>query len=358
MTPAAFAMSIKQISIGDRLVGPGAPAFVIAEAGVNHNGDLDMAFKLVEAAFAAGADAVKFQSFVADDLVSATAPKAQYQLATTDPAESQYEMIKRLELSVEAHEAISGHCAQVGIKFLSTPFDRSSADLLRRLDVPAFKVSSGDLTDWPLLEYLAGLGKPIILSTGMSYLDEVRGSLKVIQRAGNSDVIVLHCVSNYPAAPADANLHAMQTMAAEFQIPVGFSDHTAGSAVAIAAAALGACVIEKHLTLDRNLPGPDHKASLEPREFKVLVDSIRAVEASLGNGVKQPAASEADTRNVARRSLVAARTLEAGTVLERAMLNEKRPGTGIAPNSIDDVVGRKLARRVELNEMIMWSDLS
>jgi N-acetylneuraminate synthase/N,N'-diacetyllegionaminate synthase len=267
-------------------------------------------------------------------------------------------MIKRLELSAEAHEAIRGHCAKVGIKFLSTPFDRASADLLRQLDVPAFKVSSGDLTDWPLLEYLAGLGKPIILSTGMSDLDEVRGSLNVIQRAGNPDVIVLHCVSNYPAAAADANLRALQTMADEFQLPVGFSDHTEGYAVAIAAVALGACVIEKHLTLDRNLPGPDHKASLEAQEFKVLVDSIRAVESSLGNGVKQPAASETDTRNIARRSLVAARTLEAGTTLEPAMLVEKRPGTGIAPSAIDKVIGKRLTRRLEPNEMIRWSDLS
>lgn len=351
-------MSIRQIQIGDRLVGPGQPVYVIAEAGVNHNGDLELARQLVNAALEAGADAVKFQSFIADELVSSTAPKANYQLQTTDPAESQYEMIKRLELSVEAHEAINDHCKTVGIQFLSTPFDRRSADLLQRLGVPAFKVSSGDLTDWPLLQYLARFQKPIILSTGMSYLDEVRGSLEVIHGAHNSEVIVMHCVSNYPAAAADANLRAMQTMTDELQVPVGFSDHTEGSAVALAAVALGACLIEKHLTLDRNLPGPDHRASLEPDQFKSLVAGIRRVESSLGNGLKEPAASEKDTRNVARRSLVAAMTLDAGTILETAMLSEKRPGTGIPPSALSAVVGRKLARKVEPNEMISWSDLS
>jgi N-acetylneuraminate synthase/N,N'-diacetyllegionaminate synthase len=191
----------------------------------------------------------------------------------------------------------------------------------------------------------------------MSYLDEVRGSLDVIRRAGNQDVLVLHCISNYPAAAADANLRAMQTMADEFHVPVGFSDHTDGSAVALAAVALGACVIEKHLTLDRKLPGPDHKASMEPREFKSLIADIRKVESSLGNGIKQPAASEADTRSVARRSLVAATTLESGTVLTTAMLSAKRPGTGIAPSAITQVVGKKLTRRLAANEMIKWSDL-
>src|ERR1041385_8491259 len=284
-------MSIRQIQIGDRLVGPGAPVFVIAEAGVNHNGDLKLALDLVAAAVDAGSDLIKFQSFLADELVSASAPKADYQLATTDAAESQYDMIKRLELSVESHEAIRDRCAAAGIQFLSTPFDRSSVDLLQRLGVPAFKVSSGDLTDWPLLRHMAQFGKPIILSTGMSYLDEVSASLDVIRGAGNTEVIVMHCVSNYPAAPADANLRAMQTMAAGLQAPVGFSDHTEGSTVALAAVALGACLIEKHLTLDRNLPGPDHRASLEPNEFKALVAEIRKAESSLGDGVKAPAAS-------------------------------------------------------------------
>lgn len=351
-------MSIRQIQIGDRLVGPGTPALVIAEAGVNHNGELNLALDLVDAARDAGADAVKFQSFRADELVSASAPKADYQLATTDAAESQYDMIKRLELSVEMHEAIRDRCAAVGIQFLSTPFDRSSADLLQRLGVPAFKVSSGDLNDWPLLEHLALFGKPIILSTGMSYLDEVSASVEVIRGAGNDEIIALHCVSNYPAAAVDANLRAMQTMAAKLQVPIGFSDHTEGSTVALAAVALGACVIEKHLTLDRNLPGPDHRASLEPNEFKALVADIRKVESSLGGGVKAPAASEANTRDVARRSLVAAMGLEAGTVLQAEMLCEKRPGTGIPPSSAGEVIGKTLGRKLARNEMILWDDLS
>ncbi len=350
-------MSITQIQIGDRLVGPGAPVFVIAEAGVNHNGELQLALDLVDAAVAAGADAIKFQSFLADELVSASAPKADYQLASTDAAESQYDMIKRLELSQASHEAIRDRCAAAGIQFLSTPFDRGSADLLQRLGVPAFKVSSGDLTDWPLLRHLARFGKPVILSTGMSYLDEVSAAVEVIREAGNPEIIALHCVSNYPAAPADANLRAMQTMAAKLQVPIGFSDHTEGFTVALAAVALGACLIEKHLTLDRNLPGPDHRASLEPGELKALVTEIRKVESSLGGGVKAPAESEANTRSVARRSLVAATALAADTVLQADMLCEKRPGTGIPPSSAAEVIGKKLTRKLERNEMILWDDL-
>lgn len=350
-------MSIKQIQIGDRFVGPRAPVYVIAEAGVNHNGDVTMALQLVDAAVDAGADAVKFQSFVGTELVSASAPKAEYQLRTTDPAESQLEMISRLELSGEAHETINSHCRVRGIQFLSTPFDRVSADRLDQLQVPAFKISSGDLTNSPLLEYVARFGKPLIVSTGMSYLSEVAESVNVIRGAGNHQIMLLHCVSNYPAAPADANLRAIQTMMDEFQVPVGFSDHTAGSIVAVAAVASGACMIEKHLTLDRNLSGPDHKASLEPHQFQSFVSDIRAVESSLGSGRKEPAASESNTRSVARRSLVAGRSLEKGTLLQRDMLNQKRPGTGIPPNQMDAVLGKTLARNLEPNEMILWSDL-
>ena len=351
-------MAIEQIQIGDRLVGPQTPTFVIAEAGVNHNGNLDMALQLVEAAVAAGADAVKFQSFIANELVSASAPKAKYQLETTDPEESQLEMIQRLELSPAAHETISEHCQESGIQFLSTPFDRISADRLQQLNVPAFKMSSGDLTDSPLLEHVARFQKPMILSTGMAYMSEVADALKAIRAAGNPRVILLHCVSNYPAAAADANLRALRSMMDEFQLPVGFSDHTEGPVVALAAVALGACVIEKHLTLDRKLPGPDHQASLEPNEFRSFVSDIRRVESALGNGVKEPAQSESDTRNVARRSLVAAVGLEEGTLLTADMLNEKRPGTGIPPSAIGQVIGKKLRRRIEPNEMLSWSDLS
>ncbi len=345
------------IRIGKRLVGPDEPVFIIAEAGVNHNGQLALAKQLVEAAVESGADAVKFQSFVATGLVSGAAPKAQYQLQTTDPGETQFEMIKRLELSPAAHRTLRDYCRQLGIQFLSTPFDRTSADLLTELEVPAFKISSGDITDWPFLDYVARSGKPIILSTGMSYLKEVEQALQVIRDAGNNETILLHCISNYPAAAADANLRAMKTMADQFQVPIGFSDHTAGTTVAIAAVALGASAIEKHLTLDKNLPGPDHRASLEPTEFKELVESIRTVESALGNGDKKPAVSESDTRRVARRSLVSANALNEGTVLQPHMLNEMRPGTGIPPSSIGEVLGRILKRKLEPGELLSWSDL-
>lgn len=345
------------IRIGNRLVGPQEPVFVIAEAGVNHNGDLDLARQLIDAAVQAGADAVKFQTFVTEQVISAAAPKAEYQLQTTDPTETQFEMVRRLELSPAAHHTLSGYCRDLGIQFLSTPFDRTSADLLNELKVPAIKIASGDITDWPFLAYVARSGKPIILSTGMSYLGEVEQALKVIRDAGNNEIILLHCVSNYPAAPADANLRAMRTMADEFKVPVGFSDHTAGTTVAIAAVALGASVIEKHLTMDKNLPGPDHRASLEPQEFRALVEAIRTTESALGNGNKTPAASESDTRRVARRSLASASVLDEGTVLQSHMLNEMRPGTGISPSSIGEVVGRRLKRKLESGELLSWSDL-
>jgi len=345
------------IQIGNRRVGPQHPVFIIAEAGVNHNGQPELARQLVDAAFRSGADAVKFQSFVASEMISAAAPKAEYQLQTTDPTETQLEMVQRLELSPTAHQTLNDYCRDLGIQFLSTPFDRTSADLLNELEVPAFKISSGDVTDWPFLDYVARRGKPIILSTGMSYLSEVAQALKVIRDAGNHETILLHCVSNYPAAASDVNLRAMKTMADEFQVPVGFSDHTAGTNVAIAAVALGASVIEKHLTLDKNLPGPDHRASLEPEEFKALVEGIRAVESALGNGDKEPAASESDTRRVARRSLVSANPLDEGTILRSEMLSEMRPGTGISPSAIGDVLGRRLRRKLESGELLSWSDL-
>lgn len=328
------------VEIAGHRLGEGQPCFVIAEAGVNHNGRIDTAIELVEVAARAGADAVKFQTFIAEDMISADAPKAEYQMKTTPPGESQMDMLKSLELSFADFEKIKAHCDATGIVFLSTPFDFQSVDLLNSLNVPAFKVSSGDLTNHPLLDYVARKNKPVILSTGMSDLNEVEEAVSVIRDTGNQRVVVLHCVTNYPADPVDVNLQAMQTMAATLRVPVGYSDHTTGIEIALAAVALGACIIEKHFTLDRNLPGPDHRASLEPEELEQLIRGARKVEASLGDGKKAPSASELATARVARRSLIATAKIQAGTVIEREMVGLRRPGTGLPPAMLNEIVGR------------------
>lgn len=346
------------VSIAGRSIGAGEPCFVIAEAGVNHNGALDMAIALVDAAHAAGADAVKFQTFVADALVSPAAEKAEYQKRDGTAGESQLEMIRRLELSFEAFQAIQRHAAAKGIIFLSTPFDDASVEWLVRLDVPAFKVGSGDVTNWPFLERLSRAGRPIILSTGMSTMDDVRAAIGVVRQSGPVPLALLHCVSSYPADPGDANLRAMATMAQAFDVPVGFSDHTLGVETSLGAVALGACIIEKHLTLDPSLPGPDHAASLAPDEFARLVAGIRVVERSLGDGIKRPRHSEAGTAAVARRSLVLTRNLPAGTILAADMIAIRRPGTGIAPAEHAAVVGRTLTQARQAGDVLTWDVLA
>jgi N,N'-diacetyllegionaminate synthase len=349
---------IKSIQIGERAVGLGLPCFIIAEAGVNHNGDLALAKRLIDAAFAAGADAVKFQTFRSEKLASTLAEKASYQLETTGAAESQLQMLKRLELSPQSHCELIGYCRQQGILFLSSPFDEESADYLETLQVPAFKIPSGEIVNIPFLSHVARKAKPIILSTGMSTLGEVDTAVKTIRDAGNQELVLLQCVSNYPAAAADVNLRAMETMAKAFQVPVGYSDHVQGNEVAFAAVALGACVVEKHFTLDRNLPGPDHRASLEPKELAALVRGIRAVESALGDGCKCPAASEANTAAVARKSLVAARDIAANTALSMDMIAVKRPGTGIPPSMLDFVLNRKLRRDVAKDSLLTLEDFA
>lgn len=289
-------------------------AFIIAEAGVNHNGDLRLAKRLVDAAKAAGADAVKFQSFRSDGLVTRSARTADYQRAATR-ARSQFAMLKKLELGEKAHAILFAHCRRKGILFMSSPFDAESADLLGRLGVDRFKLGSGEITNRGLIEHVARKKRPIILSTGKSTLDDVRRALRWIRDEGRVPVTLLHCVTQYPLPVGEVNLRAMDTLRETFGLPVGYSDHTRGITVPLAAAARGAVVIEKHLTLDRRLPGPDQRASLEPAEFKAMVRGIRDVEACLGDGVKRVAACEAKNRLVARRSLVAARDLPAEHVL-------------------------------------------
>lgn len=344
---------MSHVNLAGRTVGDGLPALVIAEAGVNHNGDPDLALRLVDAAADAGADAVKFQTFDPDELVTAGARRAAYQLA--DGPDPQREMLRRLTLPPAEFRRLQRRARERGLLFLSTPFDLPSLNVLMELGVPAIKVGSGDLTNLPFLRQVGGTGLPALLSTGMGTMGEIEEALAALGRA---PVVLLHCVSSYPAEPGDCNLRAMATMRAAFGLPVGFSDHTRGSEIALAAVGLGAAVIEKHLTLDRSLPGPDHAASLEPHEFAAMVRGIRAVEAALGDGIKRPRPAEADVMAAARRSLVAAADLSAGVRLEEGMIAVKRPGTGIAPRHLPLVLGRRLTRDVGRDELLTWDVLA
>jgi N-acetylneuraminate synthase len=349
--------------------------FIIAEAGVNHNGSVEMAKQLIEVAAEAGADAVKFQTFKAENIVSRYAPKADYQKATTGEAESQLEMLRRLELDRASHEVLFAFCREKNLEFLSTPFDGESVDLLVKLGVARLKVSSGEITNAPLLLKMARTGLPIIMSTGMASLGEVemalgvlafgylndreRPSLPEFDRAWREGrdllqekVILLHCTTEYPAPFEEVNLRIMATLARAFNLPVGYSDHTQGIAVPIAAAARGAAVIEKHFTLDKNLPGPDHRASLEPSELAAMVQGIRHVEVALGSSCKLPAPSELKNREVARKSLVAARSIRKGEYFSEENLTSKRPGTGISPLYYWDWLGRIAERDYKPDEII------
>lgn len=338
-------------------IGRNLPCFVIAEAGVNHNGNLDTARALVDVAVEAGANAVKFQTFRAKRLVTHEAPKAEYQLSSTGAGESQYEMLHHLELSETAHRTLMAYCEEKGILFVSSPFDEESADFLDGLGVAVFKIPSGEITNLPLLTHIARKRKPVILSTGMSYLEEVEEAVKTIRKEGCRELILLHCVSSYPAEPLDANLRAMGTMRDTFQLPVGFSDHTLGIEISLAAVALGACVIEKHFTLDKTLPGPDHQASIEPNELQALVLGIRKVEQALGTGTKEPAPSEASTRLIARRGIRAACDISEGSVLRSDMLTALRPACGIAPTMTSRLIGCRAKRSLKTGELIFWSDV-
>ena len=345
------------VTIGGRAVGAGSPCFVVAEAGVNHNGELALARRLVDAAAGAGADAVKFQTFRAELVASVAAPKAAYQLQSTDAAESQVEMLRRLELDDEALAELKRDAEEQGLVFLSTPFDRESVGTLDRLGIAAFKVASPDVTNLPLLEEIGRRGRPVILSTGTADMAETETAVETLRAAGCEEIVVLHCVTAYPAPAAQANLLVLATLAERLRVPVGYSDHTAGDEVALAAVALGACMLEKHLTLDRTLPGPDQAASLEPDEFARLVARVRSVESALGDGVKRVAEAERDSVPVVRRSLAAADRLAAGTVLTAAMLTALRPGTGIPPGRLHELVGRRLRRDLDRGELLAPADV-
>ncbi len=327
---------------------------IIAEAGVNHNGVLAMARQLIDVAAHAGADLVKFQTFSADRLVTVDAAKAEYQRRATAAGESQHAMIRQLELSREMHEALIAQCHSRGIGFLSSGFDTDSIDMLVELGLDRFKIPSGEITNLPYLRHVGRYGKPTMLSTGMATMGEIEAALEVLEDAGTprDRITVLHCSTEYPTPFPDVNLLAMQSIREAFGVSVGYSDHTAGIEVAIAAVALGATVIEKHFTIDRTLPGPDHQASLDPDDLAVMVAAIRNIEQALGNGIKRPSASEVRTRSAARKSLVAARAIRAGETLSETNLAVKRPGNGISPMRWDEAIGRTARRDYSPDELI------
>jgi N,N'-diacetyllegionaminate synthase len=336
--------------------------FIVAEAGVNHNGSLEICKKLIDVSVKAGADAVKFQTFKAAKLVTTNAGKARYQIENTGTSESQIEMLRNLELSPNAHKDLFAYCRQKNIMFLSTPFDEESADMLDALGMEIFKISSGEITNKPLIQHIAAKKKPIILSTGMSYLGEVENAISWIDEIWNTmdkkpQLSVLHCVSSYPARIEDVNLRAIKTMKMAFGLPVGYSDHTMGTEITMAAVATGSKVIEKHFTLDRDMEGPDHKASLEPEELEAMVAAIRNVEGAMGDGIKKPTKSENDLKTFVRRSLVTAKEIKAGEIISPKDIFIKRPGTGISAEFKDNIVGMKSGRDISVDSVIKWEDL-
>lgn len=330
--------------------------FIIAEAGVNHNGNIELAKKLVDAALDANADAIKFQSFITDNIVSQKAEKADYQKIATGGG-NQYDMLKKLELSYEDHLTLKNYCDEKGILFVSTPFDFESVDLLEKIHVPFYKISSGDLTNIPLLRYIAGFNKPIILSTGMSNLGEIEEAISNIFDSGNKNITLLHCTSNYPTDFEDVNLNAMITIRDAFKLPVGYSDHTVGIEIPIAAVAIGAKIIEKHFTLDKNMPGPDHSASLNPTELKQMVESIRNIEKSLGNGIKKCSNSEISTKKIARKSIVCRENIKAGDIITYDNISIKRPSGGIDPKYIGEIIGKRAICNIEKDDLVLWNQI-
>ena len=325
--------------------------YIIAEAGVNHNGDINLAYQLVDAAKAAGVDCIKFQTFKSENLVSHTAQKAEYQKVATGDS-SQQDMLKQLELSFGEFVSLKEYCDRKGICFLSTPFDFESIEFLNSIEMPFWKIPSGEVTNYPYLVALAKTGKPVVMSTGMCEMQEIEDAIAVLRENGASDIKLLHCNTEYPTPYEDVNLRAMKTLRDAFGVEVGYSDHTKGIEVPIAAVAMGAAVIEKHFTLDRNMEGPDHKASLEPQELKQMVDSIRHIEAALGSGDKKPSPSEKKNMAVARKSIVAAARIKAGDILTEENITVKRPGNGICPMRWKEVLGTRAVRDFEEDELI------
>jgi len=328
--------------------------FIIAEAGVNHNGSIDLAYKLIDVAVESGADAVKFQTFKAENIASKNAPKAEYQKQTTDESESQFDMLKKLELDVETHKELITYCKQKDIIFLSTPFDHESIDLLCDLGLQIFKIPSGEITNLPYLKHIGSLSEQVILSTGMSTLEEVGDALNVLTNAGTlkENITVLHANTMYPTPMEDVNLNAMLTIQKEFGLAVGYSDHTLGIEVDIAAVVMGASIIEKHFTLDKTMDGPDHEASLEPEELKEMVASIRNIEKALGSSEKKPSPSESSNIKVVRKSIIANQNIKKGDLLTDKNISVKRPGGGISPMQWDEIIGVAASKDYNADELI------
>jgi N-acetylneuraminate synthase/N,N'-diacetyllegionaminate synthase len=374
---------MRKVKIGNRLVGDGEPAFVVAEVGVNHNGNLGLALKLVDTAKEAGADGVKFQTWKTEEIVTEDVAKPKYQ--KTSAGQSQYEMLKKLELSDDVFRQVAEYSRSIGITFLSTPEGEACTDFIDELGVPAFKIGSADLTNHPHLTYIAKKKKPIILSTGMATLEEVKEAVKVIESTGNNKIILLHCTSNYPASLESVNLRAMTTLKKEFRVPIGYSDHTIGIGVAIMATLLGASVIEKHFTLNKEFPGPDHKASLEPPELKEMIKGIRVAERNrvaestlgkkmreistkvaverkilegieriLGQASKKPTRSEEEMIRLARKYIVAKEEIRKGEVITSKMLAIKRSGGGLEPKHLDEIIGKKAKMRIGKDETVTF----
>jgi len=349
------------IDRADLKIGPSHPVFIIAEAGINHEGDLDVAMELVDAAAKTGADAVKFQTFVTELVITRRTPKANYHIETTgdDDVESWFELIKREELPLGDFAKIKARCDEKGILFLSTPYDMPSVDTLKNIGAPAIKIASTDTNNIPLLRYMAKTGLPLLLSTGMTDMTELTQSIAAIRDAGCTDLAVMQCTAEYPAPADQINLRAMNTIGATFDVAVGYSDHTEGEAAAIAAVAMGACVYEKHFTLDKAASGPDHRASMEPDELKALIVKMRQTEQMLGDGDKRIMPCEAKNKPILQKSIVAATYLAAGTILaEDDLLTKRTGGVGIVPTRFDEVVGRTLAAALEADEPLTDAALS
>ena len=349
---------LKSFSIADRLIGPALPCFIIAEAGVNHNGELSAALNLIDAAADAGADAVKFQTFSAERLASKAAGLADYQKRNTGQDIGQAQMLKQLELPENAYPELIARCRMKNILFLSSPFDEEAGDFLHKLDIAAFKIPSGEITNLAYLQHIASFGKPMIVSTGMATMEEIGTALDAIAGAGDPPICLLQCFTDYPAKPSDQNLRVMATLESAFGVPAGFSDHTEGYVVTAAAVALGAHVVEKHFTLDRELPGPDHKASLEPDQLAAMVIAIRDVEAALGDGIKSPRGAELENRVHARKSIVARVDIPQGKLLVESDLAVRRPGSGLSPALLSTLIGRRTRSSIASGTIIDFESLA
>ena len=328
--------------------------FIIAEIGVNHNGSVELAKKMIKSASECGVDAVKFQTFNSEDLVTENAKTASYQEKNTNE-NSQLKMLKKLELTFDNFKELKDYALKNNVMFISSPFDIKSVDLLEKLDVPLYKLGSGELTNFELIDYVQKTGKLLIISTGMATLDEIKETYDFIENKDN--LIILHCITGYPTSFEEANLNFIKTLQKEFDVRIGFSDHSPGIELPIAAVALGACVVEKHFTLDKNLEGPDHKASLNPKELKAMVDAIRNVEVAMGDGVRKFTENEEEIKKVARKSIVLNQDVKKGTRLQREMLSIKRPGTGIPPKFINDIIGKEIIEDLKSGTVVLWENL-